>query len=79
MNLIKSVNGKLLLPYSIQNFVLGAGSNVIIRDGGFNGITIKLTGNFLKLHFIKKKLGDGGFNKRFNYFKILMNKILFWI
>ena len=44
-----------LLPYSIPIFVLGAGSNVIIRDGGFNGITIKLTGNLKQIHFDKKK------------------------
>ena len=62
-----------LLPYSIPIFVLGAGSNVIIRDGGFNGITIKLTGNLKQIHFDKKKknLSRWRSNKRFNYFKIL--------
>ena len=34
-----------LLPYSIPIFVLGAGSNIIVRDGGFDGLTIKLKGN----------------------------------
>ena len=43
-----------LLPNSIPIFVLGAGSNVIIRDGGFNGLTIKLTGALKKLNLIKK-------------------------
>ena len=52
-----------LLPYSIPIFVLGAGSNVIIRDGGFNGITIKLTGNLKQIHFEKKTLVVGGATK----------------
>ena len=37
-----------LLPLSIPIFVLGAGSNIIVRDGGFDGLTIKLKGNLKK-------------------------------
>lgn len=44
-----------LLPYSIPIFVLGAGSNIIIRDGGFNGLTIKLTGSFKKISYSKEE------------------------
>ena len=37
--------GRKFLPI----FVIGSGSNVIIRDGGFKGIVIKLGGNFRKI------------------------------
>ena len=37
--------GKKFLPI----LVIGSGSNVIIRDGGFKGIVIKLGGNFRKI------------------------------
>ena len=42
-----------MLPYSIPIFVLGAGSNIIVRDGGFNGLTIKLKGNLKKINYDK--------------------------
>ena len=43
-------------------FVIGAGSNVIIRDGGINGIVIKLGKNFSFINLCKKKsiLNIGG-------------------
>ncbi len=44
-----------LLPYSIPIFVLGAGSNIIVRDGGFDGLTIKLKGNLKKINYDKSK------------------------
>ena len=44
-----------LLPYSIPIFVLGAGSNIIVRDGGFDGLTIKLKGNLKKINYDKNK------------------------
>ena len=34
------------LPSSVPLFVIGAGSNIIIRDGGINGIVIKLGKSF---------------------------------
>ena len=43
------------IPYSIPIFVLGAGSNIIIRDGGFNGLTIKLNGQLKKINYDKHK------------------------
>ncbi len=45
---------KLLLklcPKEIPIQVLGAGSNILIRDGGIRGITIKLSGFFTKINF----------------------------
>tara|TARA_B100000035_G_scaffold195461_1_gene166866 strand:- start:9845 stop:10750 length:906 start_codon:yes stop_codon:yes gene_type:complete len=42
------------LPKSQPIFLIGAGSNIIVRDGGINGITIKLGEGFKKIDFIKK-------------------------
>ncbi len=36
--------------YSNNILVVGAGSNILIRDSGFHGICIKLAGEFLKLN-----------------------------
>ncbi len=38
-----------LLPKNIPIFIIGMGSNVLIRDGGFKGVTIKLKNNFSKI------------------------------
>ena len=51
-----------LCPKNFQILVFGAGSNVIVRDGGIKGITIKL-GNefkFLKINKNEKTLEIGG-------------------
>ena len=43
INNLKSLQFILkILPKSHPIFLIGAGSNVIVRDGGINGITIKL-------------------------------------
>ena len=34
--------------------ILGAGSNCLIRDGGIDGLVIKLAGDFLKIDILKK-------------------------
>ena len=39
------------MPKEIPIQVLGAGSNILIRDGGIRGITIKLSGFFTKINF----------------------------
>ncbi len=39
-------------PKNIPIFVLGAGSNTLIRDGGIDGITIKFSKNFEKIERI---------------------------
>ena len=40
-----------ILPKSFPIFLIGAGSNTIIRDGGINGFTIKLGKSFKKIDF----------------------------
>ena len=42
-------------PKDVPITILGAGSNVLIRDGGINGITIKLGKEFKKIDYIKEK------------------------
>jgi len=44
-----------VLPKSKPIFLIGAGSNLIVRDGGIDGITIKLGKDFKKIEYIKKK------------------------
>jgi UDP-N-acetylmuramate dehydrogenase len=39
-------------PKDLPVFVIGAGSNIIVRDGGFDGIIIKLSKNFSKINFV---------------------------
>ncbi len=56
INNLKSLKFLLkVLPNSQPIFLIGAGSNLIIRDGGINGITIKLGKDFKKIDYIKKK------------------------
>ena len=60
-----------LIPSSIPIFILGAGSNIIVRDGGFNGFTIKLIGSLKQIFFDKNKkiLSIGGGAKDLNISK----------
>tara|TARA_Y100000813_G_scaffold197328_1_gene182428 strand:- start:649 stop:1554 length:906 start_codon:yes stop_codon:yes gene_type:complete len=56
INNLKSLKFLLkLLPKSQPIFLIGAGSNIIVRDGGVDGITIKLGKDFKKINYIKKK------------------------
>ncbi len=56
INNLKSLNFLLkLVPKSKPIFLLGAGSNVIVRDGGIDGITIKLGKDFKRIDYIKEK------------------------
>ena len=56
INNLKSLQFILkILPKSHPIFLIGAGSNIIVRDGGINGITIKLGKEFKKINYIKKK------------------------
>jgi UDP-N-acetylmuramate dehydrogenase len=55
MNSVQSLTFFLkILPKSVPIFLIGAGSNTIIRDGGINGFTIKLGKYFKKIDFDKK-------------------------
>ena len=49
----------LKIPNEIQIFVLGAGSNVLIRDNGFEGIVIKLGKEFNKIKIKDEKIYTG--------------------
>ena len=62
INNLKSLKFLLkLVPKSQPIFLLGAGSNVIVRDGGINGITVKLGKDFKKIDYIKgRKIIDIG-------------------
>ena len=59
------------LPKSIPIFLIGAGSNILIRDGGLNAITIKLGAGFKKINFLKneKTLEVGAAVKDFEFSK----------
>ena len=56
INNLKSLKFLLkILPKSHPIFLIGAGSNVIVRDGGIGGITIKLGKEFKKINYDKEK------------------------
>ena len=61
-NVINSDELKIILAH-IQNnipiFIIGVGSNTLIRDGGFRGIVIKLGKGFNNICFEKNKLTSG--------------------
>ena len=44
-----------ILPKKIIIFIIGLGSNTLIRDGGFNGVIIKLNKGFNKIDYNKDK------------------------
>ncbi|CAO5683115.1 MAG: UDP-N-acetylenolpyruvoylglucosamine reductase [Holosporales bacterium] len=48
-----------LKPSFMDTFVIGAGSNILIRDGGFDGCVIKLTQNFNKIEIDKNTVVVG--------------------
>src|SRR3989339_1728534 len=55
-NLIKYIRKKRI-PY----FILGAGSNLLVKDNGIKGIVIKLAGDFSKVEFdFKRKVVKAG-------------------
>lgn len=56
-----NVNSKSLLSFLVKYvnkilpiFIIGNGSNIIIRDGGINGIVVKLGKEFANINFNKK-------------------------
>lgn len=44
------------IPEEAPLFILGAGSNILVRDGGFNGIVIKLGKDFRKISNKENKI-----------------------
>ena len=56
INSLKSLEYLLkIIPRSIPVFLIGAGSNILVRDGGIKGVTIKLGEEFKKIIFDRKK------------------------
>ena len=51
---LKTLEGKKKI------YVLGAGSNTLIRDGGLDGVTIKLGSNFSNISLIDKDILEVG-------------------
>ena len=52
---------KTIISYSdqIKYYIVGVGSNLMVRDGGFNGLIIKLGKNFNKIKINKDTLSVG--------------------
>ena len=59
VNSIKDL--KIILTYSnqINYYIIGAGSNLLVRESGFNGLIIKLGKNFNKIKIKKNRLSVG--------------------
>jgi len=57
-NLIKSL--ELIKKYNVPYFVIGKGSNLIVKDGGFRGVILKLTGLDYILVRENKIIAGGG-------------------
>ena len=54
-------------------FILGAGSNVLFKDGIFDGVIIKLSKNFSKMSLINKEIivaGSGTLDKILSYYAL---------
>ncbi len=45
-----------IIPKNFPLLILGAGSNILIRDGGFKGLTVKLGNDFKQIYFQKKEM-----------------------
>ena len=52
---------KTIISYSdqIKYYIVGVGSNLMVRDGGFNGLIIKLGKNFNKIKINENTLSVG--------------------
>ena len=63
------------IPKSIPIFMIGLGSNIIIRDGGFNGVVIKLGEKFkfIDIDYSKKTFSAGCASKDLDLSYFCMN------
>ena len=63
--------------YNNNILPIGAGSNILIRDGGFRGIVVKLAGEFLKLEKKDNQIiaGGGVLSKQLAQFAIKNNLV----
>lgn len=61
----KTIEELKALDFNMPYFCIGAGSNTLIRDGGFDGMVIKLMGDFQKIEFNGSKvtIGAGCLNR----------------
>lgn len=71
-----------LVSFLVQNdnslpiTILGAGSNLIIRDGGVEGVVIKLGQNFTNIVLINEELHVGAGCLNFNLAKFCLNQCI---
>lgn len=78
--LFKPANFQDLANFLLQNqgnipiTILGAGSNIIIRDGGIDGVVIKLGQNFTNIEFTDGKLTVGSACLNFHLAKFCQEK-----
>ena len=54
--------------------MIGVGSNLLVRDSGFDGLIIKLGKNFNKIKIKKNRLSVGARSFRFKFSKICSKK-----
>ena len=63
--------------YNDNILPIGAGSNILIRDGGFRGVVVKLAGDFLKIEKNDNQIiaGSGVLSKQVSQFAIKNNLV----
>ena len=59
VNSIKDLKTILTYANQINYYIIGAGSNLLVRESGFNGLIIKLGKNFNKIKIKKNRLSVG--------------------
>jgi UDP-N-acetylmuramate dehydrogenase len=69
---------KTIISYSdqIKYYIVGVGSNLMVRDGGFNGLVIKLGKNFNKIKINKDTLSVGAGVLDVNLAKFALNNLI---